>query len=121
VSDQLDYILRVLRLFQKIDTGGLLWHVDGDQVRFSADCSDCFAWASADAEPVDPGDLDDLGRAYKDLHSLPGGEEIWTTELYAARKRGERPMPRFMQEVPEAVRPLFEAAGPPRESTIWAP
>lgn len=121
MSDQLDYILRVLRAFQKADSGDLLWHVDGDQVRFSANCSDVFAWGTADAEPIDPPDLDALEKALADLVATHDRDEIWVGELYAARRRGERPMNRYVELLPPAVRPLFEAAGPPRESTVWAP
>ena len=90
--------------------------------RFSAMCSDTFQWASADSEIIEPEDLQLLGECLADLRAR-GGHDYLMCELFAARKRGMRPMPRWIKHYahnPE-IRRLFEAAGPPRESEFGAP
>jgi hypothetical protein len=119
------------------DTESLLWHPANQRsplwavvgpdgvapepvgpVAFSVTCSDTFAWACADAEPVVlPDDLESLTAARREF---PGDD--WPT-LWVCRKRGQRPMPRYTRDMDHAlpfVQALF-AAGPERESTFLAP
>ena len=123
------YTIAVLRTFADADCHeGVIWHVRDNRVFFSAMCSDTFAWGSADAEPIDPADLPLLDKCFTDLDAIGGIALCHLPELYASRKRGTRPMNRWMTKIlrgddpnDNAVRPLFEAAGPPRESVFGAP
>jgi hypothetical protein len=123
------YALAVLRAFSDADCHeGVIWHVRDGRVFFSAMCSDTFAWGTADAEPIDPADIPALDQCLKDLADIGNGVLYFLPELFASRKRGTRPMNRWMTKIigddkPEdaAVRALFEAAGPPRESVFGAP
>jgi hypothetical protein len=77
-------------------------------------CTDVFAWATSDAEPVTlPDDLASLRQARQEL---PGGD--WAL-LWVCRRRRCRPMPSY--RLTPAERALIEAAGPPRDSVIGAP
>jgi hypothetical protein len=54
--------------------------------------------------------------------AIPVEIRRYWTELFAARKRGERPMNRYMETITApALRALFEQAGPERPSTFLAP
>lgn len=118
----LDYILRVLTVYERAESSDLMWRVEGDTVRFSAICSDTFGWALADAENIEVDDLELLERTLDDLQAADHYGDCWVSELFAARKRGERPMNRYMETITApALRALFEQAGPERPSTFLAP
>lgn len=116
--DRFDDVLELLRIYDEADVHGQLWwRVHGDSVSFAVNCSDTFAWGTADAEDVTAADLALLRRCLDDL--CPFGEEYLLGELYAARKRGMRPM-RLWLDSPSIVstggaRDLFLAAGPERD------
>jgi hypothetical protein len=98
-----------------------LWHVSDGRAGFSMACSDVFAWGCADAETVEPGDLPLLRACLAELRGAGKYEEVWLGILFCARKRGMRPMNRWMKDMREkegmtdAVHALFCAAGPERE------
>jgi hypothetical protein len=118
----LDYILRVLTVYERAESSNLMWRVEGDTVRFSANCSDTFGWALADAENIEVDDLELLERTLDDLQAADHYGDCWISELFATRKRGERPMNRYMETITApALRALFEQAGPERPSTFLAP
>lgn len=97
----------LLALFGPEECESLLWREAGSgELEFTVFCSDTFAWACADCEPISAGDLPALERAKADL---PEGD--WPT-LWVARKRGMRPMRRWLERCGGAERHLFEAAGP---------
>ena len=112
----------ILRFWHEADIGadGLFWKVgsDGDSrpVSLFAICSDTFAWATADAEEIMPADLPLLEKCAADLGYLNSG---WLPYLYAARKRGMRPMRAFYRDMGDDsradLRPLFDACGPERD------
>lgn len=106
-----DYVLRVLKIFQLADNQDLFWRVDGENVQFYANCSDTFAWATGDAEEITAEDLPLLEQTMVDLGGLD--ESMWLSELFAARKRGCRPMREFMDShmLPRSVAALFENCG----------
>lgn len=128
-ADELQHVIDVLRVFADADCHeGVIWHVHDDQLHFSAMCSDTFAWGSADAEPIEPADVPALQQCFADLKAIGRSALIYVPELYAARKRGTRPMNRWMTKILDddqpddvAVRALFEQVGPPRESVFGAP
>lgn len=104
-----------------------LWHVSDGRAVFSMVCSDTFAWGCADAETIEPGDIPLLRTCLADLRTAGKYEEAWLGILFCARKRGMRPMNRWMkdmrsnEEMPDGVYALFCAAGPERESVFGAP
>lgn len=111
-----DFAPAVLRVFQDADLhGDLLWRVSGHKVGFSAICSDTFWWATADAEEITLDDLPLLRQCLEDLR--PFDEEHHLCALYAARRRGMRPMRAWLkQEVENSpAKVLFLAAGPERD------
>jgi hypothetical protein len=130
----LKFVSQVLDFFSKNDvTEDLMWSVDHNLVRFSAQCSDVFHWASADSEDIGPDDLPLLQQCIDDLRATEiDAAVVYTAELYAARKRGMRPMRKWFDAVidgsrterllsraldgprNERFRELFLAAGPER-------
>jgi hypothetical protein len=114
---QPNYVADVLRIFQQADVyDGLLWQVPPDgTVTFAAMCSDCFWWGTADAEDIEPDDIELLQRCLDDLQKF-GDEDYLIGNLFAARKRGMRPMRLWLEtlETPATVT-LFMAAGPKRD------
>lgn len=129
----LAYVLEVLGVCAEaestyVDTP-VFWNRPADgRIVFYAMCSDMFFWAGADAEEITPADLPLWRRTMEDLRALPNWDGCgWLGELYACRKRQMRPMNAWFRaceknnRLPVATRVLFEAAGPPRESTFHAP
>lgn len=104
-----------------------LWHVADGRASFYMACSDTFAWGCADAEDITPEDIPLLRQTLSDLKAAGGYSEMWLGVLFCARKRGMRPMNRWMKDMREkedmtdAVFELFCAAGPARESVFGAP
>lgn len=105
----------------------VMWHVVGHDVTFYMVCSDTFAWGCADAEQIEPGDVELLRQTIADLKTAVPAGEIWTGILFCARKRGMRPMNRWLkrererEDMTDAVYNLFCATGPERESVFGAP
>lgn len=121
---QLDYLQAVLGVFHRADSyQSLMWRPTDDGFRFFAMCSDTFAWGTADCERIEPADVPLLERCLNDLKAAdPVLGECDLPELFAARKRGMRPMRLFLwpkhgrkDEGWPAVRELFLAAGPERD------
>jgi hypothetical protein len=83
----IDSVLRLLRLFEGDDCSWLIWTEDRGELRFAVNCSDTFAWGTADCEDVAEHDLDAMAQAKLDSHVDP----YWPT-LWVARKRKMRPM-----------------------------
>lgn len=126
MTDQLDYVRRVLTVFQKSDNyDGLLWNVHDDGVRFSAKCSDVFMWGFADGEGITLETLPTLEQAYADLDALQVEHHFdaisETPYLYAARVRGLRPQGAMYKYLHEVTWPLFNACGPERGINLFNP
>lgn len=129
--DHLAFILGLLALLRDADMMGqdtpLIWSVQDGRARLSMMCSDTFAWGCADAEEVTAADMPLLRQCLTDLRAAEEHGEIWLGELYCCRKRGMRPMNRWVKDMREreglsdVVRALIEAAGPVRESVFGAP
>lgn len=108
-----DEAVRVLAVFEKADNyEALYWKTEGEQVRLWALCNDWFFWATADGEEITAGDIPALETALDDLLVIGAAE--YTGELYASRKRRLRPQAACYRDMPEAVKPLFDACGTAR-------
>lgn len=88
--------------------GGLFWRTDGGRVMFYADCSDTFAWGSADAEEILEGDVPLLRECFADVSRH--GVEWLLSVLFAARKRGTVPPDWWFRSEPDVPRALFDGA-----------
>lgn len=121
ILDDPGFTYDVLELFYLADLcDGLMWSTKDGVVTFSTLCSDVFWWGTADAEGITPDDLPLLHQCLADLREVD--QEYLVPELFAARKRGLRPMRLWLygggvlSAVPNAkALPLFEAAGPERD------
>jgi hypothetical protein len=115
---RLDDVLELLRIYEEADVhDDLIWRVRDGAVVFSALCSDTFHWGTADVEEVAADDLPLLRRCLEDLRRYD--EHHLVSALYAARKRGMRPMRLWLSHPhilsSEPARALFLAAGPERD------
>lgn len=109
-----DDALRVLAVFEKADDyESLFWKVEGSEIRLWAACNDWFFWATADGEEITPGDFPLLETTLDDLLRIGAAEYL--SELYASRKRRMRPQSACYKDMPEAVKPLFDACSTPAE------
>lgn len=130
-AEHLRFILELLEITRDAELTfedcPFLWHVRDGRAHFSMACSDTFAWGCADAEAIEPGDLPLLRQTLADIRAADKYGEMWLGVLFCARKRGMRPMNRWLKDMREkegltdAVHDLFLAAGPERESTWFAP
>lgn len=118
---ELEFIRRVLAAFDTWHKADVFWRVEPDGVKFFADVADVFVWGSADCEEVRREDVVDLERAKVDLLAIEGSEPTCLAELYAARKRRERPQGAWYRGTETAVRALFDACGPLREVGLGNP
>lgn len=118
---RLSLIEQTLSLLHRYDSGeSLLWYPTDHGIHLSLDCSDTFAWATADSEPIET--LEDvalLQSACQDADKY--GTYVET--LYAARRRHMRPMPLFIEKLREPnipdlnrVADILEECGPVRKS-----
>ena len=122
-----DFVMRVLTLFamfpDDLGTDDLMWRVDGEYapITFLVNCSDTFAWATADCERLTPDNIDVLEAALTDLKdaALP---TFYAGTLFAARVRGMRPM-RLAYPIRKSINgidgaglaALYDACGPERD------
>lgn len=96
-------------------------------MRLMVSCSDVFAWACADCEPITDDTVAALEQAYVDTRAAlaAAGADDWDgTEwayLYCARVRGQRPQGAVYAHLHSATWPLFDAAGPARETGLGNP
>lgn len=118
-----NFVLPVLRIIEDADCySELMWRTDvlEDRVVFSLLCSDTFAYASADAEPIET--ALDVARLYSVFWELSRLEKrfpdsvalAFLPELYAARRRKMQPLPAWLTAIAEGrgVRELFEELPP---------
>ena len=99
------YVVEVLKIFRELDMeDSLYWHFHkkpfdwknpeyNEYPTFSVNCSDFFHWASGDGEDIEPEDLPLLRQCIEDLKETDTQHwELYVDQLFAARKRGMRPM-----------------------------
>ncbi|HEX2242259.1 MAG TPA: hypothetical protein VHK27_03190 [Gammaproteobacteria bacterium] len=118
-----DFIGEVLFYFQH-QSEQLGWNKD---LRFYADCSDVFHWATSDVEYITIETLPILREAYDDLMATTGRND-WIGELYCCRVRKMRPQGAMYKYLPDILKPLFDACGPDRDhetedkkASLWNP
>lgn len=118
-KEQLEFILRILRLVQPMDCDDILWVTHGEYapVAFMVNCSDLFYWASADSEDVTPENISELEKAYSDAKAACEHGRIYAQSLFACRMRKMRPQGACYKSYPAEMWPLFDACGPEREVT----
>ncbi|MEV0441848.1 hypothetical protein AB0I46_23220 [Streptomyces spectabilis] len=126
LRDARRFLTRVMEIFSLSHAdsyGDLFWRVDDGKLKLYANVSDVFAWGSADTEPITPGALIALERAYADLKAVNG--EDFTATLYAARQRGQRPQgaayPSGAHASWREVSALYDGCGPERALGIGNP
>jgi hypothetical protein len=130
---RLDFIETILLIFDTAECRDeLMWTgrwADG-VIRFSAQCSDIFEWATADAEGIETEqDIDLLRQCLAELSEADQRHgRHYLAELYAARKRHQRPQgawfaPERWAHVSgaDAIRQLFLDAGPERSIDLFNP
>lgn len=104
----------VFALFEQAEDfdNGLIWRVDTTPgrdraMKLFAECSDFFAWASADLEEITRDDIPLLRRALADLKPLSAEYELG--HLFAARKRQMRPQKPCYKDMEAPVAALYDA------------
>lgn len=123
----LEFVLRVLRLFGQTDcTGELFWRTDGDYapITFFANVNDVFFWGCTDNEKITPDNIAEAEKAVADVRDITG-KTGWSTDaawvnLFAARLRKDRPQGAAYPS-DERLWPLFDACGPEREVGLGNP
>lgn len=121
------FVLRVLRTFAMFPNdlcGDLTWRVDGEYapITFLVDCSDDFAWGTADGEPLaDGADLDALETALADARAVEPNYALFGVTLWVARKRGIRPQGAAYPKHAPGIWSLFDACGPKRDVGLGNP
>lgn len=102
----------------------LSWNANNGEIEFYANVNDVFFWACADAEDVTPENFAELKKAIADIRlAAPGTfmEHDYGVELFAARNRGMRPQGAAYPPKDSGLVPLFDAAGPFRETGTGNP
>lgn len=111
-----EHTIRVLQAFDRCDAHSeLFWRTDAGYapVTFMAMCSDTFALATADAEPITVNNLPVLEEAIKDVVAVISEPSFWAITLFVARVRQQRPLRgAYPSRDLAALWPLFDACGP---------
>lgn len=110
-----DFVLRVLHATARDDNhDDLWWRTDGGHapITFFVKCSDVFASAYADLEPLTPDTIDEFEQAAADVREACG-DATYAGDLYCARRRQTRPQGAAYPSDPR-LWPLFDACGPER-------
>lgn len=91
----------------------LIWKIDLDGcIRFYVQCSDFFAYASADAEEIEENDIELLYQCLTDLKNLDDDySEVYLAELFAARKRNKKPLQAWLDREHLKDNDLFTSLG----------
>ena len=108
------FIDRLLRLLAEYDyCDQVSW---GEDLRFCVNCNDLFFWATADGEWITPENIDVLEQCFRDCKAAsPVVGTVYAGELFACRVRNMRPQGAAYPK-DELLWPLFDAAGPERET-----
>jgi hypothetical protein len=117
-SEQLAFIMRVLRVTALENCDDIWWRTDSEYAPLTimTNCSDCFWWGSADGDRVTPENIDVFEQAYVDLKAIEKDDctaRCYGTMLFSARLRKMRPQGAAYPEN-RVLWPLFDACGPER-------
>jgi len=116
--------------FEVSEEGNLYISTNDEELNISANCSDTFAWGSADCEPITEDSMPLVIQTARDLFEVlhPIADKVtdrqWLScwaDLYAARVRSLRPQGAAYKRYPKEVWHLFDAAGPERETGLGNP
>lgn len=110
---------RVLSLIRRYEIDLEGWYV-GHGPALMVTCSDQFFWGSADCEVVTSDNLSALEATLEELQNEDGDEE-YAPLLWVARQRHMRLQGAAYTYIPERLWPLFDAAGPERETGLGNP
>lgn len=106
INVKADFVFELLQITAKHDAHSeVFWTED---LKFSIICNDFFWWGCSDAEEI----------TYEDLALLDeclGKDFVWGPLLYCAKRRGMRPQGAFYGDIPDKLKPEFDACGPERE------
>jgi hypothetical protein len=112
------FLYQVLDLVAKAEMyDEVFWHATGGfkAPTILVNCSDFFAWACADAQPITQENIDHLRAAIDECEAVPEFEGVgWIGLLFCAKARGMRPQGCAYPKH-HAVAALFDACGPKRE------
>lgn len=122
-NDQFEFMLRVLELFAFENTDELWWRCDAEYapITFFVNCNDCYAWGSADAEPITPADLPLLEQTFKDVIALGYTDGEGAPLLFVSRKRRLRPQGAMYKYITDDLVPLHDECGPYRPPQMGNP
>ncbi len=104
-----DVALRAIRATQFDACDSLFWRVDDGTLSMFAVCSDTFAPACADCEPITADNVEAFEQAVADCVAIDPGEQYWGPLLFAARMRKARAIPSLTRDMPAEIRALFDA------------
>ena len=118
-----DLTMRVLRATAFDNCDSIFWRTDDKYapVTFLAICNDTFAWGTADCEQITEENVAVFEAASADC--LAAGFSYFTSSLFAARVRRQRPQGAFYRSLcgKEALVRLFDECGPEREVGLGNP
>lgn len=99
-------------------TDALWWRTyDDDVLRLYVLCSDLFHWGTADMEEITDANVQSLADTIAECEAILGRYRADDAPLlWCARQRGMRPQGAYYKHLDEALWPLFDAAGPERET-----
>ena len=118
-----DTIIRALRISSFDYTDNLWWREDDEgNLRIFIMCSDVFFWGSADVEEITDENIGRLESTVKECDDLLGkwmGYDGFL--LWCSRERKMRPQGAVYANIDPELWPLFNAAGPERETGLGNP
>jgi hypothetical protein len=126
MTDQ-DTIRVIRRLIETDDFGldGLFWNIaDDGSIQIMVNANDLFFWACSDAEKITVENIEELVKSKADCEAAKQYTgHSWGESLFACRMRNMRPQHPQYKNIPDELKPLFDAAGPYRGpqdgDSIW--
>lgn len=133
----LEFVCRALSIFNgfdALDSGDIWWRTDGEYapITLLVNCNDLFVWGCADCEEITRENLPILEATFAELKALNKKDGVFYEEthlercapaVFCCRVRKMRPQGACYNEkyYPKAVWPLFDSAGPERETGFGNP
>lgn len=120
-QEQANYILvrKVVEELHELDNMQAEYYVDPDTnliVPF-INCNDLFWWGCADGEDITEENFHLIRKTSEDIEKLDNKTFKllrWIDELFCCRSRGMRPQIPYYKDMPDILKPLFDACGPER-------
>lgn len=108
VSDEV--AIRAMRATQFEACDRLFWRVDDGVLNVHVRCSDEFAYAAADCEPITAENIEVFERSIAECEALDWRFQPDGALLFVARVRKEMPLAAVLRDLDPRVRALVEAA-----------